>query len=177
MSNSHIMDPRPRIATSWLPESTAEWIFEVISVTALAFAIFCVMDAWPHLPSVVPQHFSLTGKPDAWGSKSKLWILPLFGVITYVLLTVVSRVPHTHSFPVEVTPENAPRLYRQSQMMLVWLKMELCCCLSYVAWAQTQVALGLHRGLGWGFLPAALIPITLTAYYFVRRFRREEATA
>ena len=72
-----------------------------------------------------------------------------------------------------MTPENAPRLYRLSRMMVAWLKAETTCILSYLCWGQVQVALGKAHGLGWAFLPVTLLAIGVTVYYYVRRFYQE----
>lgn len=167
-------DPKARLATGWLPQSKLEWVIEGISLVALGFGIFTLLQTWPDLPARVPRHFDFAGKPDAWGSKTNLWVLPFVGVVIYLMLTVVGRIPHSHNFPVTVTPRNAPRLYRLSRMMVAWLKAQLACTLGYVAWAQIQVALGRHQGLGWAFLPVTLFTVGLTIFLYWRQFYREQ---
>lgn len=168
-------DSKPRLDTAWLPESTVEWILETASLAALGLAVGVLLQEWADLPARVPRHFNFTGKPDAWGSKLNLWVLPLVGAVIYIMLTVVGRIPHTHNFPVNVTTENAPRLYRLSRMMVAWLKLQIACVLSYLAWAQVQVGLGRSRGLGWAFLPVVLIAVGATVYYYLRRIHRAAA--
>jgi hypothetical protein len=167
-------DARARLATGWLPQSKLEWAVEGISILALGFGVFTLVQAWPDLPARVPRHFDFAGKPDAWGAKVNLWVLPFVGVVIYLMLTVVGRLPHSHNFPVTVTPWNAPRLYRLSRMMVVWLKAQISCTLGYIAWAQVRVALGNAQGLGWAFLPVTLFTIGITIFLYWRRFYREQ---
>lgn len=167
-------DTQTRLATGWLPQSKLEWFIEGISIAALSFGIVTLLQAWPDLPARAPRHFDLAGKPDAWGAKMNLWVLPFVGGVIYLMLTVVGRIPHSHNFPVPVTPKNAPRLFRLSRMMVAWLKAQISCTLGYIAWAQVQVALGRAQGLGWAFLPVTLFTIGLTIFLYWRQFYREQ---
>lgn len=173
MQSLDTTDVRARLATAWLPQSKLEWFVEGISVVALSFGILTLLQAWPDLPARVPRHFDVAGKPDAWGTKMNLWVLPFVGVVIYLMLTVVGRLPQSHNFPVAVTPQNALRLYRLSRMMVVWLKAQISCTLGYVAWAQVRVAMGHAQGIGWAFLPVTLFTISLTIFLYWRRFCRE----
>jgi uncharacterized membrane protein len=164
---------RSRLATGWPPQSKLEWFIEGISIAALGFGILTLMHAWPDLPVRVPRHFDLAGKPDQWGSSRNLWLLPFVGVVIYIMLTVVGRIPHSHNFPVPVTPQNAPRLYRMSRMMVAWLKAQVTCTLGYLAWAQVQVAMGRAQGVGWAFVPVTLFTIGVTIFLYWRGFYRE----
>jgi uncharacterized membrane protein len=175
MMTAQAPQARPRPASSWLPETFVEWMIEGISVAALSFAIFILIDAWPRLPAVAPSHFDFAGKPDAWGAKMNLWVLPFVGTVVYLMLTVVGRIPHTHNFTVNVTPENAPRLYRLSRMLVAWMKAQIACTLSYISWRQVQVSMGDAQGLGWAFVPVTLIAIGMTIFIYRRMSLREQA--
>lgn len=72
----------------------------------------------PSLPDEVPMHYDATGTVDGWGDPAALWGLVALWVAMQVMLTVLVRMPHVHNYPVTVTEENAPALYRQSQEML-----------------------------------------------------------
>jgi uncharacterized membrane protein len=174
MMTTQAPEARPRTAESWLPETPVEWLLEGISLAALSFGVLALLQAWPDLPARVPKHFDIAGKPDAWGAKVNLWVLPLVGVVVYLMLTVVGRIPHTHNFLVNVTPENAPRLYRLSRMLVVWMKAQIACMLSYISWSQVRVALGNAQGLGWAFLPVTLMAIGVTIFLYRRLSYQEQ---
>lgn len=72
----------------------------------------------PHLPDQVPVHYDATGTVDGWGEPAALWGLLALWVALQAMLTVLVRTPHVHNYPVRVTEENAPALYRVSQEML-----------------------------------------------------------
>lgn len=175
MTTAQMPQTRPRLADSWLPATPAEWILEAISLCALGFAILTLLSAWPDLPARVPSHFDVAGKPDAWGAKLNLWVVPFVSIVVYLMLTVVGRIPHTHNFLVDITPQNAPRLYRLSRMLVLWMKAQIACTLAYISWGQVRVAMGNAQGIGWAFLPVTLIVIGATIYLYRRMSQREQA--
>lgn len=51
---------------------------------------------WPDLPDRIPTHFDINGKPDAWGKKESIFILPLvmggMGLFVYLLLANIRKI-------------------------------------------------------------------------------------
>jgi uncharacterized membrane protein len=51
---------------------------------------------WPDLPESIPTHFDINGKPDAWGKKGSIFILPLvmggMSLFVYLLLTNIRKI-------------------------------------------------------------------------------------
>jgi uncharacterized membrane protein len=109
---------RPRIAPSADP--TTKWLRRAGVLVSLALAAWAVV-AYFSLPLVIPVHFGISGQPDAYGHRSSvLWLALVFVVLT-VGVAVMSRHPRLFNYPVPVTDENAERLYREGERMLVWL--------------------------------------------------------
>jgi uncharacterized membrane protein len=50
---------------------------------------------WPDLPESIPTHFDINGKPDAWGKKESIFILPVvmggMSLFVYLLLTNIRK--------------------------------------------------------------------------------------
>ena len=111
------------------------------------------VQSWKALPPVIPVHFGISGKPDGRGAKSAVCLFPALSAVLYVVLTVISRFPHTFNYPVRVTQENAARQYQIACELLSWLKAELICLFGWSEWGTIQVALGKAEGLGVGFVP------------------------
>lgn len=44
---------------------------------------------WGRIPKQIPGHYNAAGEIDRWGSKWELFLLPVFSVILYLLLTAV----------------------------------------------------------------------------------------
>lgn len=112
---------RPRIK---IIPSRNDIVLELVAAFAVLAHLFLAVYYYPRLPDTIPTHFDLYGKPDGWGSKSSLLMLPIISVAAYVLLTVVNRFPHYFNYLVEVVQENAERLYTVATSLLRWLKAE-----------------------------------------------------
>ena len=158
-------------------------ILEAVSLAALAVLAWVTWSALAgpaRLPSRIPTHFNLAGKPDGWGTPEMLLGLPVVAAVLYVLITWVSRHPSAFNFPVRVTPANRPRLERVALNMTAWLKAEMLCLLASI---QTAIVESARRGRG--ELPAALMPAALVVVFgtigwhivAMRRAARPRATA
>jgi len=53
---------------------------------AAGFALVWVN--YSRLPERVPIHFGLDGKPDGWGVRSWIWLLPVVGLLAWALCAV-----------------------------------------------------------------------------------------
>jgi uncharacterized membrane protein len=70
------------------------------ALLALAVAIGISIVAWSALPEVVPTHWGLSGRPDAWGSRATLVIFgPILAVGIYALLWFLPRLDPMHHGP------------------------------------------------------------------------------
>ena len=81
--------------------------------------------AYVKLPDTIATHFDLAGEPDAWGSKSAIFIFPALAIGIYVLFTLIARQPHILNYPVQVTEENAEAQYTNATRMLRYVKLGL----------------------------------------------------
>lgn len=140
-----------------LPFSGLEKIFELIAAAGLLLSIFLVINYWSDIPNDVPSHFGISGKPDAWGGKGILVMLPLVSLFLYALFTVVSRFPQHANYLIKITEQNAERQYRLARQFMAILKAELIWIFTLINWASIAVALGRCDGLGVLFLPVFLI--------------------
>lgn len=64
------------------------WIAPLLVLVMLA----ATLAAWDSLPERVPTHWGISGEPDAWGSRSSLFILPLAALGILALLTLLLRI-------------------------------------------------------------------------------------
>jgi hypothetical protein len=115
---------------------------ELAGAIAILVSILPIVQFWAVLPDRIPIHFGLGGQPDALGDKVMIWMLPAVAAIIFVVLTAVSRYPHTFNYPVRITQENARRQYLLGRGLLVWLKAEICWLFAFVVRQQIIVALG-----------------------------------
>ncbi len=145
---------RPRLAPA--TDATIKWIRHAGVLAALGLAAWAVV-AYYSLPLVIPVHFGISGQPDAYGHRSSVLWLALVFVVLAVGIAVMSRHPRLFNYPVPVTDENASRLYREAERMLVWLLVPLQ--LIFFAVLQAVLLNGAVTWLLWVGLAALLVVI------------------
>jgi hypothetical protein len=128
---------------------------------------------WPQLPDVVPVHFGLNGRPDAWGERGLLLLLPVFGIGTYALLSAVLRMPVAiYNFPWPVTPQNRERQLVLARRLVLAFREYAVLLFLVLFLGAAFVALGKAQGLGWWFFPVTLgFPAVILASYFMATLR------
>ena len=166
--NAALRAPQPL-----LPQTLPEWMLELGAASALLAQFVIVLTAWPEMPDQVPRHFDATGRADDWGSKATLLLLPAVNFVVFVMMTVVSRFPHISSVPVEITPLNAPRIYRLIRFQTIWLKAVVAIVLAYMSWRTIELARGGVQGLGVGFLPLTILGVGSAVAWFYFELRRQ----
>jgi len=147
---------RPRLHIEPTP---TDRVVETAALVGLGFLVVVTAVYWPTVPDKIPTHFGITGKVDAWGPKAALLLLPGIGAATYVVLSIISRFPHTFNYPVPITEQNAERQYRIALAVMRWLKLECIWLFAYLNWQTVQVALGKAKGLDVLSMPIALAVI------------------
>jgi uncharacterized membrane protein len=155
-------------------------ILEAFALAAVVWLVYLAIAAFygpARLPSRIPTHFGVNGRPDAWGPAAALLFFPVVGLTLYLLITLVARHPSVFNYPVRVTPINRPRLEALALDMIAWLKFELAWLFAGLEWFALHAAR--HPGAG---IPVALMPVALVcifsviAWYVAAMFRASHAT-
>jgi uncharacterized membrane protein len=70
--------------------------FEILVLLIAAIPVFYLAFIYNSLPETVPTHFGITGKPNAFGNKSSLWItvsiMSVLSIGIYLLVTNISKI-------------------------------------------------------------------------------------
>jgi uncharacterized membrane protein len=147
---------------------------EFAAAIAIVVSVVIIVRFWAVLPDRIPIHFGFSGRPDNWGDKLAIWILPAVAAIMFVVLAAVSRYPHTFNYPVPITGQNARRQYQLARGFLVALKAEICWLFAFVVRQQIIVALGnaqtfsMELVWGWIFLMLGTVGLYLLRAYLNR---------
>jgi uncharacterized membrane protein len=152
------MNSRPIIS---IQLSIFEKFINVLSVLLILNMFLTIIFQWNVLPFTVPIHFNAAGNVDGWGSKGSLCILPMIGLILFVVISVLERFPHIYNYPVMITEKNAPKLYLEARRMLIILNFEMLLLFSYISWGTVQAAYGKNVISMWT-IPLFLIVIFCT---------------
>ena len=168
-NRNHVMNTRPRIRIEPTP---TDIVVEIAAVAAVVFCVYVTARFYPELPQRMPTHSNLVGKVDGWGPKSSLVGMPILTLVLYLALSAVSRFPHIGNYPVEVTAENAERIYWVAVSMSRWLKMEMLWMFAYMTWMTIQVSLGKAKDPGAAPMYAILAVILGTLILMIVRLYR-----
>ncbi|MCX6282285.1 MAG: DUF1648 domain-containing protein [Bacteroidetes bacterium] len=160
---------RPRIRPEKEPLDFLLEIASLITVVAMV-----VVTAWKYhgLPQQIPTHFNGSGLPDDYSSKGMIWLLPVIAVVIFTGISILNRFPFVFNFPVNITPENAERMYRHASRSIRILNLLLVITFFYLTWKSIAVAMGSAAGLGLWFLPVSVGAIFLFTLYMVIRMYR-----
>ncbi len=153
------METRPNIKLTLLPIDRR---LEALSKLLLV-ALWCLtFYSFIKLPPTIPTHFNVLGKPDKYGNKLSILILPVFATIVYVSLTILNKYPHIFNYPTAITEENAEKQYTIATRMLRFLKLAVLVIFSFITLATFLSTLGISNGLGVWFLPSTSGIILIT---------------
>ena len=75
------------------------------------------------LPEMPPEFFEFRGGGSMASLRAGLWVLPAVALLSYLLLTWLTSIPHRLPYPRPVTDDNRQRLYTTATRMLRVLKL------------------------------------------------------
>jgi uncharacterized membrane protein len=131
-----------------------DWVLEAIAFMILIGVLLILILNYGSTPDQIPTHYNMSSAPDAFGSKSSIWILVAINIVLFALLTWISNFPQWYNYPVEITVENAERQYTLAVRMMRVLKIVLTMIFAYILLHSIS-----GRYLGNWFLPALLLSI------------------
>lgn len=139
-----------------LEASRVERVADGIAALGLLVIVGSAVGTFLWVDGPVPTHMNAAGKPDAWGGKGTLLFLPLVTLVPLVTFQLLRRAPHTFNYPVAITPENAPRLYRLGRELVALMGAAVAWTFALIAASFAAIAAGISA-------PAApwLLPVTL----------------
>jgi hypothetical protein len=112
--------------------------------------------------------------PGFFNVKSALFILPFAGLLFFLVLGGISRLPHRLNYPWEIRPYNIHRQFQLARAYITSLKAELAWVFVYMEWVEIGKNLGLMEGMGILFLPSiiAIIMVTTAVYLYSAHYSR-----
>ena len=134
---SYTRSGRPKI----VPKATGvDLVIEAIALLGLLLSLLLVLNGIINLPEIIPGHVGFSGKVDSYSDKwVTLSVLVFFNLLIYGLFTIANRYPYVFNFPVVITEENAPKVYRIAQRMMRCLKALFVWMFTIMAWEFVMV--------------------------------------
>lgn len=140
----------------------------IIALFLLVHQIYLLTHYWPILPEKIPTHFDFLGRPDSYGSKKILVLLPIVSVVLFILLTLVAMRPDRMNLSVKITPENQEFIYGKAVQLMHLLRLVLTFIFWYLMNGTIRVALGKQTQLdSWVLWVFIAMPLASTIWFFI----------
>ena len=154
-----------------MPLGVLDILLHLLAFAGTVGIVVYVAMAYPQLPEYVPMHFGINGEADSWAARSSVWFLVATGVFCYVLTAGCSFFPKAFNMPVEITPENAPRLLTTIRTCLLFIAVQVVAMFGLVAMMGIRTAHDLPITMVnyslWGLMALLLITtFGMVAYCF-----------
>lgn len=117
-----------------VPFSTSKWVhvFNGLSILCISGTLIFAIAAYQTLPDKIPIYFNAQGEADGWGHKAMIFLMPLFAVILFIPLYFLSKKPRLFNYPIEITKENAGRIYPLAQLLMAIINFECVLIFTYL---------------------------------------------
>jgi len=142
-------------------------LIEIIAFIGLCLLILLPAIYFKELPNEIPTHFGPNGEADSYGRKGMIWILPIVGFFSYLMMYWINKYPHTFNYPQKITKENALNQYRIATKMIRTLNAITSCVFAYLTYSSIQIALGNQKGLGVYFMLLFLVILFGPIIYYL----------
>jgi len=124
------------------------------------------------MPDTIPTHFNSLGKPDNYGGKSSIFLLPILATAIYAAITWLNKHPHIMNYPMKITAENALEMYAGATLMLRFLKLAILIVFTMIIMFTYLVSVELIKNIGSWFLPLVLSIIFVpTIIFLIKSFK------
>lgn len=160
-----IQNNKPKIK---IEKDNIDKLLILITLIAVGLIIYLPVSNYMQLPTEIPNHFGVDGKPDDYADKNIIFLLPIMSIFLTLLLQIITRFPHTFNFPIIITEENALKQYKIAIRMILWLNASISFVFLYITYFTIQVALGKQQQMSpyfvTIFLGIVFIPLGISIY-------------
>lgn len=146
--------------------STFQRIMELIGITIILVLIFHVITSYTSLPDKIPGHFNAQGEITRYGSKAEILIMPIFGILMYIGLTLIQINPKVWS--VSSREDVETKVYHNLKSMIISLKVQLIGFFLYIAYNQIK---GTNLSIDATIIFISIVLMTL-AFFITRAYRK-----
>ena len=109
-----------------------DWIIEGVCLLLLGGITLYLILNWSSMPDKIPMHYNAAGEIDRWGKKIEIIFIPVMSWLLYGLITLTEQNPKYWNTGVQVTEENAHRIYRILKSMVKTTKVFMIIVFFYI---------------------------------------------
>jgi uncharacterized membrane protein len=119
------------------------------------------------LPDIIATHFDLSGKPNDYGSKYTIWLLPVIITFVYVSIFSLNRKPHKFNYLITITELNAYKQYKLASRMMRVILFNITIMFAYITFKEIDGAYTKSSALEWWFIPLLLGSTMIPTFYMI----------
>lgn len=95
----------------------------------------------------LPRHYGSDGVPDAYSAKGIIWVLPIMGLILYMVFGLISNVPSLINVPIKSSPEKVEFHQRKYSRMIRIPNLVIVCIFAFLTYQSALIGLGVQSQL------------------------------
>ncbi len=135
----------------------------ILLISTWAFTIY----HFNKLPDIIATHFDFSGKPNDFGSKYTIWLLPVIMTFVYVLIFSLNQNPHKFNYPIKITEQNAHKQYKLASRMMRVILFNITTMFAYITFKEIDGAYTNSSALEWWFIPLLLCSTIIPTFYMI----------
>ncbi len=132
-------EDRPRIK---IEPTALDKILEATSLVLLVLIWVTVIFNYESLPLKIPMHFNAAGEVNDYGNKQMIWLLPSLGLVLFVALFFLNKIPHKFNYLVKITPENAKQQYTIGIRIIRFTNLFVMALFYYIVYKTVSITMG-----------------------------------
>jgi uncharacterized membrane protein len=137
-------------------------------------ALIVLMATWGYtiynfnkLPDIIATHFDISGKPNGFGSKLTIWLLPVIISFIYILIYVLNRNPQKFNYLTTITDQNAYKQYKLASRSLRIILFNITFLFAFITFKEIDGAYTKSSALEWWFIPLLLCSTIIPTFYMI----------
>lgn len=123
-------------------KQTLDISLEISGIAIILASFLYLALTYQTLPDLLPRHYGSDGLPDAYGGKGIVWVLPIVGLILYMVIGLISNFPSLINLPFTPKPENVEKYQRKYARMIRILNVVMVGTFAFLTYQTVQIGLG-----------------------------------
>ena len=152
--------------------SSLDFVVEGMAILLIIVSFALPFIYYNKLQGEIPTHYNLLGQPDKWSQYRVIWLIPIIGLIIFVLFSILNKYPFFYRYPVKITDSNAQYLYTLGARSVRVLKLLVAGVILCFTFQNIKIGLGLADSISQYCIPVFLIASILLFLVMIFKMRR-----
>jgi uncharacterized membrane protein len=159
------MNNRPKLT---IDKTTSDKLIEFLGWLFFLVTWLLPIFVYSDLPDEIPMRIDGSGNVSTTGNKTTIFLLPIIGTFSFLLISIIRRYPHTFNYSVPITEDNALEQYTNSTRMLRYLNLSISLTFLLIMHQIIETASSGANSLGAWLIFFILTIVFAPMFYFIR---------